>query len=69
MQKNQEWDNHQWSERKESQEGSNKRQKYLEDQVGTFHDFEKMLEIVKDLYDKHIVLSSNFNFLFDTSLD
>ena len=28
-----------------------------------------MLETIKDLYDKHIVLAGNFNFFFDTSLD
>ena len=28
-----------------------------------------MLETIKDLYDKHIVLADNFNFFFDTYLD
>ena len=28
-----------------------------------------MLETIKDLYGKHIVLAGNFNFFFDTSLD
>ena len=28
-----------------------------------------MLETIKDLYEKHIVLAGDFNFFFDTSLD
>ena len=28
-----------------------------------------MLETIKDLPDKHVVLAANFNFFFDTSLD
>ena len=39
------------------------------EQVVTLHDIDKMLETIKDLYDKHIVLASDFNFFFDTSLD
>ena len=38
-------------------------------QVATLHDLDKMLETIKDLYDKHIVLAGNFNLFFDTSLD
>ena len=39
------------------------------EQVATLHDVDKMLETIKDLYDKHIVLAGNFNFFFDTYLD
>ena len=39
------------------------------EQVTTLLDLGKMLETIKDLFDKHIVLAGNFNFLFDTSLD
>ena len=39
------------------------------EQVVTLHDVDKMLETIKDLYDKHIVLADNFNFFFDTYLD
>ena len=39
------------------------------EQVATLHDLDKMLETIKDLYDKHIVLAGDFNFFFDTSLD
>ena len=28
-----------------------------------------MLETIKDLCDKHIILAGNFNFFFDTSLE
>ena len=38
------------------------------EEVATFHDLDKMLETIKDLYDKHIVLAGDFNFFFDTSL-
>ena len=36
------------------------------EQVATLHDLDKMLEVIKDLYDKHIVLTGDFNFFFDT---
>ena len=36
------------------------------EQVATLHDLDKMLETIKDLYDKHIVLTGDFNFFFDT---
>ena len=36
------------------------------EQVATLHDFDKMLETIKDLYDKHIVLAGGFNFSFET---
>ena len=39
------------------------------EKVATLHNLDKMLEIIKDLYDKHIVSAGDFNFLFDTSLD
>ena len=39
------------------------------EQVATLHVLDKMLETIKDLYDKHIVLAGDFNFFFDTSLD
>ena len=39
------------------------------EQVATLYDLDKMLETIKDLYDKHIVLAGDFNFFFDTSLD
>ena len=39
------------------------------EQVATLHDLDKMLEIVKDLHDKHIVLDGDFHFFFDISLD
>ena len=39
------------------------------EQVATFHDPDKMLETIKDLYDKHIILAGDFNFFFETSLD
>ena len=39
------------------------------EQVATLHDLDTMLETIKDLYDKHIVLAGDFNFFFDTSLD
>ena len=38
-------------------------------QVKTLLDLGKMLETIKDLSDKHIVLTGDFNFFFDTSLD
>ena len=37
------------------------------EQVATLHDLDKM--IIKDLYDKHIVLARDFNFFFDASLE
>ena len=39
------------------------------EQVATLHVLDKMLETIKDLHDKHIVLAGDFNFFFDTSLD
>ena len=39
------------------------------EQVKTLLDLGKMLEIIKDFSDKHIVLAGDFNFFFDTSLD
>ena len=36
--------------------------------VTTLLDLGKMLEIIKDLSDKYIVLAGDFNFVFDTSL-
>ena len=39
------------------------------EQVSTLHDLDKILETIKDLYDKHRVLAGDFNFCFDTSLD
>ena len=38
------------------------------EQVTTLLDLGKMLETVKDLSDKYIVLVGDFNFFFDTSL-
>ena len=38
-------------------------------QVATLLDLGKMLETIKDLSDKHLVLASDFNFFFDTPLD
>ena len=38
------------------------------EQVATLHVLDKMLETIKDLCDKHIVLAGDFNFFFDTSL-
>ena len=38
-------------------------------QVTTLHDLDKILETIKGLYDKHIILAGNFNFFFDKSLD
>ena len=39
------------------------------EQVATLHDLDKMLETIKDLYDKQIVLAGDFNFFFDTFLE
>ena len=39
------------------------------EQVATLHDLDKMLETIKDLYDKQIVLAEDFNFFFDTALE
>ena len=47
------------------------------EQVAALHDLYKLLETIKDLYDKHIVLAGDFIFFlffyffffFDTSLD
>ena len=39
------------------------------EQVTTLHDLNKMLETIKNLYDKHIVLAVDSNCFFDTSLD
>ena len=39
------------------------------EQVATLHDLDKMLETIKDSYDKHKVLAGDFNFFFDTSLE
>ena len=39
------------------------------EQVSTLHDLDKILETIKDLYDKHRVLAGDFNFFFDTFLD
>ena len=39
------------------------------EQVATLLDLGKILETIKDFYDKHIVLADDFNFFFDTSLD
>ena len=38
-------------------------------QLITFLDLGKMLEAIKDLYQRHTVLDGDFNFFFDTSLD
>ena len=38
-------------------------------QVATNHDLDEMLEAIKDLYDKHIVLAGDSNFFFNTSLE
>ena len=37
--------------------------------IAALLDLDKMLETIKDLYDKHIVLTGDFNLFFDTSLD
>ena len=39
------------------------------EQVATLLNIDKMLETIKDLYDKQIVLAGDFNFFFDKSLD
>ena len=39
------------------------------EQVVTLHDLDKMLETIKNLCDKHIVLAGNFNFFFYAFLD
>ena len=39
------------------------------EQVATLHDLDKMLETIKDLYDKHIALAGDFIFCFDISLE
>ena len=39
------------------------------EQVATLHDFDKMLETIKDLHEKQIVLAGDFNFFFDTLLE
>ena len=39
------------------------------EQVVTLHDLDKMIETIKDLYDKHIVLAGDFNFFSDTFID
>ena len=42
------------------------------EQVAALHDLDKMLETIKDLYDKNIVLAGDFYFyfyFFDTSVD
>ena len=39
------------------------------EQVTTLLDLGKMLETIKDLSGKHIVLAGDFSFFFDTSLD
>ena len=39
------------------------------EQITTLIDLGRMLETIKDLPDKHIVLADNFNLFFDTSLD
>ena len=39
------------------------------EQVTTLLDLDKILEAIKDLSDKHIVLADDLNFFFDTSLD
>ena len=44
-------------------------QEVLKEQVATLHDLDRMLETIKDLYDKHLALAGDFNFFFDTSLD
>ena len=38
-------------------------------QVATLLDLGKMLETIKDLSDKHVVLAGYFNFFINTSLD
>ena len=38
-------------------------------QVATLLDFDIMLETIEELYEKHIVLTGDFNFSFDRSLD
>ena len=39
------------------------------EQVAILHVLDKMLETIKDLYDKHIVLAGDFNFFFNTFLE
>ena len=39
------------------------------ERVTALLDLGKMLETIKDLSDKHLVLASDFNFFFDTPLD
>ena len=39
------------------------------EQVTTLLHLDKILEAIKDLSDKHIVLADDLNFFFDTSLD
>ena len=39
------------------------------EQVATLHDLDKMLETIKDLHEKQIVLAGDFNFFFDTLLE
>ena len=39
------------------------------EQVTTLLDLDKILEVIKDFSDKHIVLADDLNFFFDTSLD
>ena len=39
------------------------------EQVTALLDLGKMLETIKDLSEKHLVLASDFNFFFDTPLD
>ena len=38
-------------------------------QLITLLDIDKMLESIKDLYQRHTVLDGDFNFFFDTFLD
>ena len=38
-------------------------------QLITLLDLDKMLESIKDLYQRHTVLAGDFNFFFDTSFD
>ena len=39
------------------------------EQVATLLDLVKLLETIKNVYDKNIVLAGHFSFFFDTSLD
>ena len=39
------------------------------EQVATLLDLDKMLESIKDLYEKLLILAGYFNFFFDTSSD